>query len=74
MEHSVLNGMHLLNPSPQGSGIYSEEREERWEELEVVNESKQTASSRHNKGVTQTHRLFQHVQDLLKSNQTKSQH
>ena len=48
MEHSILNGVPLSNSSYQGLTIYVEEEVGRLQELEVVDESKETVSSRHN--------------------------
>lgn len=47
LEHLVFNEMFLPNPSPQGSGIYTEEETERLWETKVVNDSKHTESSRY---------------------------
>lgn len=47
LEHTVLYGMSLSNPSPPGAGNYVEEDVERGEEQEVVDDSQRAESSRH---------------------------
>lgn len=66
LERSALNGMSSSNPCHLDSGTDMEEEMERSKELKAVNNSKEAASSRHNR--TDTHRdsqrLWQHPQDL----------
>lgn len=49
MEHSVLLRASSLNPSTPGSDIYAEEGMERPSKPEVMEDSIETASSRHNR-------------------------
>lgn len=74
MELSILNGMSLSNLFPPGSGIYVEEKAESFQEPEVIDDSPEITSSKHNRidACMNSQRLID-AQTYAGSDQTKSQ-
>lgn len=68
--------MSISFPFSQGPGIYSEERKERLQELEVVDDFERTASSRHSRGDAHTNsqQFYSVYKTNTSSSQVKSQH
>lgn len=65
LEYSFLNRISVSNPSPQSLGIYMEEEVERLLKTRV-NDSKETASSKHNRADAHMNSqiLWKYIQDL----------
>lgn len=72
LESSFLNRISISNPSPQSLGIYMEEEVERLLKTRV-NNSKETASSRHNRADAHmnSQKLWKYIQDLHRFKQDK---
>lgn len=63
LEHSILNGLSPLNPSPQGLGVYLEKEVKRLQEPEALDDSKEIVSPKYNRTMhVSAQRLWPHAQ------------